>query len=155
LPDREAIQLAQTAKIVHPYGSLGEVFATNYGQPFPFGSKLSPTTVLAASKGINTFTEGPNGADFKTNMNELLNWCKSIIFVGFGFASPNLELLGNPDRAKMPKKILGTAYQMKRPNIDFLNQKLPQFFHSPTAVPLRDDLKAEELLEEYSLSLFS
>ena len=155
LPDVEAIQLVQLAKIIHPYGSLGQVFGGNHSHPFPFGSKLSSTTVLAASKGINTFTEGPSGADFKTNMSDLMNWCKNIIFVGFGFASPNLELLGAPDKAKMPKKVLGTAFNMKRPNIDFLNQKLPQLFHSPNAVPLREDLKAEELLEEYSLSLFS
>ena len=155
LSENEAITLAAKVKIIHPYGSLGNIFNAGNAISFPFGSSLNPSTTLAASKGINTFTEGPNSATFQAEMGELMEWCENIVFVGFGFAEPNLQLLGSPDHSKSPKKVIGTAFGMKSPNIDYLNQLIPQIFHSPNALPLRNDLSAKSILDEYSLSLFS
>lgn len=154
LTDSEATQLVTKAKIVHPYGSLGDTFGGSNSHPFPFGSRLSSTTIVAASKGINTFTEGPNNTNFKLMMRELMDWTKNIVFLGFGFAEPNLRLLGSSDVTKPPKQIIGTAFKMTRPNISYLDQILPQMFNSPNAIPLRSDLEAERLLDEYSFQLF-
>ncbi len=153
LNDDQAKKACLNLRLLFPYGSLGDLMQGNSINHLAFGSPNNIDNLLAAAKNIKTFTEGTANQNFRDEVADLLNWCQTIVFLGFGYLGLNLELLGSPTIATS-KRVFGTAYGMSVGNIEALNQSIPQTFHVVNPRPFRDDLKAGQLLNHYSIDLF-
>jgi hypothetical protein len=113
--DRDrAARLSCHLKVIHPYGSLGDVRGIEGGT-----SSLSPFGVLPSDVhlggGILTFSEFQSNQTVKDDLKSTLAWAKRIVFLGFGFHAQNMELLDS-DAASVTS-ISGTAFKMSEASL--------------------------------------
>lgn len=95
LSPEDATKLASTLRVIHPYGSLGDILVDNN---LKYGTGLDANSIFQSSKGIRTFAEGPMSQEFGQQALALLEWAKNIVFLGFGFGQLNMNALGTPDK---------------------------------------------------------
>jgi hypothetical protein len=108
LTDDEAKSLCTGGKlkIFHPYGSLGPLpwqsgeDAVGFGGG-PFGQY---DTVKMAS-GIRTFSEQMENTDHLVGMHDAILRAQQVVFLGFGFHGPNMELLTPDGKQEGPQSV--------------------------------------------------
>ena len=155
LDDTSAIEICDKVQVLHPYGSLGRLPKQSAGGELCYGAKSNPSTLVAMGKQIRTFTEGARDSKFNIAVQTLIDWANVIVFLGFGYQGLNLKLLGNVNKIAQPKILYGTAYKMSKPNAEYAYRTVVDQFHAPNARQFNTDLKADDLLKEYELELFS
>lgn len=106
---QDAQQLISKIPIVHPYGSIsrlpgfgGESNGIDYGERV-HGSKL-----LHASQQIRTFTERIEDPGELRRIRGLVEDAERIVFLGFAFHKPNMELL-RPEESPHAKAVFATT----------------------------------------------
>lgn len=86
--EAQANDILSNVRILHPYGSLGDVLPGSDHIPFaPQGLDL-----VAASKRIKTFSESAESAVIHT-AREWIDRAETLVFLGFGFHEQNMDLL--------------------------------------------------------------
>ena len=104
-PD-EVDQVLAAIKVIHPYGSIGELTCMQ-GRIQGFGIEPTALGVVAASERIRTFTEGVSDADVTSGIETAFEDASIVVFLGFSFIDINMDILrpkkGTADR------ILATA----------------------------------------------
>lgn len=83
-----AAEIVKNVRIIHPYGSLGSIFAGQDHVPFA-PERLD---LLRASERIKTFSESAE-SDVVQAARNLVGAAKTLIFLGFGFHEQNMDLL--------------------------------------------------------------
>ncbi|WP_299954107.1 hypothetical protein [uncultured Roseobacter sp.] len=94
-------------KVVHPYGSLGEL-SLRGGEIRGFGSQVDHRALGQMASGIHTFTEGVGDSDLTSEITASFATCDVAIFLGFGFLPLNLKILFSEQKFRVPK-VLGTS----------------------------------------------
>ena len=99
----EVSNLLEKLKIIHPYGSVGELEFQSAFKSVPFGQELNAVGLQQMFDSIITFTEVQS--DTPSDINSCLVDFRTfdrLVFLGFAFHNLNLELL-------LPNSIYGTA----------------------------------------------
>lgn len=110
MPVEAAVELVETVKIRHVYGSLGGALPRQNGLPFGY-EELSDQRIRAAHQ-IKTYSEQLEETDLQ-DIGHMLGRADRIIFLGFSFAPMNTELLASAcTQSASLKQIFGTAYKM-------------------------------------------
>lgn len=100
-----ASRIVEKCRIVHPYGYLGPLHRSN--DLVSFGAKYTPEAwgtgdaILKMSKNLLTFTESQKAESAAAR--ELIRHAKHVVFLGFGFAEQNVELLKAPSPINTPE----------------------------------------------------
>jgi hypothetical protein len=157
----EAARLAQTALILHPYGSLGSL-AENSRDRFDFG-KLPGSNLSALTARIRTFTEGLNEENALLKIKNQVAAADRIVFLGFGYHQQNLDILTvDPTTSKRHRTILGTSMGISDSARLDLNDKLNLAIQGASksvsamfSSPILEAKDCRQLLEENRHSLIA
>lgn len=100
-------------RVVHPYGSLGELSQMAYGKQLNGDTAVDCDTLYYMANRLMTFTETQNaqGYDAKRFMAQ----AKRAVFLGFAFHTQNVELL-RPELGCNITEYRATTFKMKRSN---------------------------------------
>ena len=148
LTDEQVHNHLTQLQVHYPYGSLGDI--TDARGRSTFGDR---TSWRAAATKIRTFgeSEGVN-----VQISEVCAKADRIVFLGFGFHQPNIELLA-PKKSSKTKQIFGTSLGLEPAAQQAVKGKLAATFrNSKTHTEAITELKATTcrgLLDEYRLAL--
>lgn len=106
LSPQEASLVADTARIIHPYGRVGELGEGQSLKTVEFGA--SDYDLLKVARGIRTFSEGLLHESHGANINNAVSDSDQIIFLGFAYHPLNMEIMSTKNRG-FTRKIFGTT----------------------------------------------
>jgi hypothetical protein len=124
--------------IIHVYGRIGKLPSQNNGKGIEFNSEHTPIfhPLLKNMRLIN------QRSDDDDTINKLLSAADKVLFLGFGFDSENMKLLGFPTE-KRYINVYGTSYGLNNVEIDKIGSK---YFKSSCSL---ESKTSSELLLKY------
>lgn len=102
----QSVEIAGTAKIIHPYGRVGDFGASSSLATVGFGAKQYNLRKVA--EGIRTFSEGLRFDRHRPEIQDAVAGADQIVFLGFAFHPLNMEILG-VDQPSNISKVFGTT----------------------------------------------
>jgi hypothetical protein len=154
-----AAQVVNSLEIYHPYGKVGKIQHLETGAIVSYGKDVGGKELLEISKQIRTFTEGsdPKTSDIQKIRSTIFN-SGALVFLGFAFHPLNVDLLFGERQSfsavNYDKKIYGTAFGSSRSDLNFISWDLRLRYNcDQESVELRNDLKCDQLFNEYSRTL--
>lgn len=154
----ESARIMSTVSVHHPYGSVGVLpwqdgsNKTRFGDDGVAGEKLS---LLA--EGIRTYTEQEKDEQILAPMRADIFEAELIVFLGFAFHPPNMELLKSSGDGPN-KQVLGTASGLSEQNRDECHKRVKEVISAQSAhydIDLRPKLTCYRLLEAFQYWLSS
>ncbi|WP_172292949.1 SIR2 family protein [Pseudoruegeria sp. HB172150] len=114
LSDADAADLVGQINISHPYGVISELpFKDEIQDAIGFGDTDKLKEAVSGFERIRTFTESVS-KKLSDEIQEMIIESRKVVFLGFGFAEQNLNLLGANSNALQPnqrrREIYATAY---------------------------------------------
>lgn len=160
LRDVESAEIVRGARILHPYGTVGEL-AMLRGESVRvgYGDALNGSRLLQLSAGIRTFVEGTDPSSSSiVGIHEAMREARTVVFVGFAYHRLNMDLLRPAEESLFPdrggRQCFATGYGMSQHDCELVRKQIGQYFHIGTErVTIRNELKCEQLFAEYSRSL--
>lgn len=146
LPDATAI--VDRARIIHPYGTVGDLGQGTSLATAGFGA--GETNIRHIAKGIRTFSEGLADDTIGENIRSLVGDADQVVFLGFAFHPMNMEII-DPKGSVLMQKLFGTTIGLSEAAIRSVERTLLQRFGkvAPTEVLLEENFGAR--LEELNL----
>jgi hypothetical protein len=151
----QAVSLLANLKIIHPYGTVGTLSpqAAHQNGAVVYGSERCD--LLAASEQIKTFTERIQEQVALDEIKNTMRTAETIVFLGFAFHRQNLDLLEPVEESKV-RKVFATALGVSKSDCEIIEAELKALFKqktNPTTIEFRNDLKCNQLFNEYWRSL--
>jgi hypothetical protein len=165
--DRRAREIVATAKILHPYGSLGELAIYGPAGTVPFG--VLNIDLFEVAERIRLYTEQVTEHEELDEIKRTIAEAHRVVFLGFGYHRQNLAII-TPSQTKATQEILGSAFGFSNDDCDALKTWLQPILGEipPTidliasrrrvysdCIKLRNDLKSAQLLDAFSRTLMS
>ena len=147
-----AQQLVSKLTLLHPYGVVGRL---PWQEPLgiSFGAQINGAKLLEASAQLKTFSQRIEDESALSKMRKLVEEAQSIVFLGFAFHEPNMELI-KPARPSDVQRIFGTAVGFSQSDLAVVeNDILAALQRSSVSMNVRRDLTCKKLIEEYWRSL--
>jgi hypothetical protein len=153
LPRSIAGELAGKMRVLHPYGSLGPLPVEAGDVGVAFGASIDTIDVNQMIDGIKTFNEQ---SEIRSEIQAEVAKSEQIIFLGFGFHKPNLDLLRQAGAGSFgTRRIYGTAMNFADTAIESMIPSLQAGFSTllpggvyPAAVNLKN-VDCTMLLDDY------
>ncbi len=110
-------------RIVHVHGQLGAYRLRGGSSNGRFyRTKLNVNNIRTAAEGIKVIHESSTFSD-KPRVNELIESCNRLVFLGFGYSDANVrKLFSGVSRA--PAKIIGSSMGLMKQEIDSARKKV-------------------------------
>lgn len=141
----EAQTIVDGLNMIRPYGSIGK-YSPNTNDAFAFGTTAYFDPFLRLPD-LGTYTDQKPKHDITAMGNALTN-ARLIIFLGFGYHAPNVDLLklasGNGDTTF----VLGTVTGIHKSNHDLIAGQIADNLKQSSERVTLHDMKAAELLRE-------
>ena len=123
-----------------------------------FGADVNAAKLLSVASKIQTFTERTSDANLMQEIENLIRESKRIVFLGFAYHSQNLKLIAVDELDK--KDMLGTAFNVPKPNLEFIRYSLTQALKIKPRPPLEHGIileqkRCKDLLNNHSHRLSS
>ncbi len=150
-PD-EAADIMQGFKILHPYGMVGRLQWQGERVSTPFGANVSGRNLLSLSEQIKTYTERAEDEAEITEMRQVVQESEIIVFLGFAFHQPNIELI-KPTTRGNAKQVFATAKGISQSDHAIVRDQILDLFGTKPEVYLRMDLSCFDLFGEFRRSL--
>jgi hypothetical protein len=144
---QQAEEIVSNATILHAYGSAGDL------QRVPFGSDRANFAAIGESS-IKTYTETVESDAIK----EEIAGAQKIIFLGFAYHDPNLQLLAKPKSLPL-KSIIGTALGRSKSDRQEIVAQITEWTEDKYTlaqserVLIEHELKSADIFDHYSKSL--
>lgn len=103
---QDAMLIADTAQIIHPYGRVGELGEEHSLKTVEFGADYYD--LINVARGIRTFSEGLLHESHGARIRKSISSSEQIIFLGFAYHPLNMEILSNSNPC-FARKIFGTT----------------------------------------------
>ena len=107
LQDEQIEEVLNAIEVIHPYGSIGELYVSGTGQVTGYAPELAGGNIYSAAKRIRTFTEGVADAELLDSIKNPLGQAEIVIFLGFSFIDITMQIL-KPESARA-SRVLATA----------------------------------------------
>jgi hypothetical protein len=105
----ESQSIVNQAKILHPYGVVGNLpWQKSGSESVDFGNLQPYTDLLSMAKQIKTFTEQVESKEILSSIKSEVQSAKVLVSLGFGYLNQNLELL-KPGTTSDTQRIFGTC----------------------------------------------
>ncbi|WP_288379850.1 hypothetical protein [uncultured Massilia sp.] len=154
-----AAKVVNQLEVYHPYGKVGKLPFLESGETIPYGEAVPGRRLLDISQQIRTFTEGsdPSSSDIIKIRSTVLN-ARALVFLGFAYHPLNMDLLfGTEQQSKLinyERKVFGTAFGSSKSDTQMISWDIGiRYGCDRDAIELRNDLKCDELFNEYSRTL--
>ncbi|MCQ1772867.1 SIR2 family protein [Neorhizobium galegae] len=153
--DREgALKIVSRINIIHPYGSLGPL-----GR-HPFGEQIAPHNLVKMSNNIVTWSESVESAR-KAAIEKAMLSASTLVFLGFAFASQNMNLLTAVQArdSRTSLEVFATGYGYDDVIDDRLKNKIMNLYSvSGTAtseeyIHVQYNMKCAKFLQAHSMAL--
>jgi hypothetical protein len=169
IDERRARQLVSTAKILHPYGSIGKLPMQGVEGAVPFGDPDKNANLFEVAERIRLYTEQAKEHEELDEIKLTIAEAQRVVFLGFGYHQQNLKII-TPKEAKATQQILGSAWgfsnddcealqDMLRPLLKTMAPRLNAFTGRDLTyrddIKLRSDLTSVPLFDEFSRTLMS
>lgn len=154
LPEAHAEKIVEGMKIVHPYGSLGNLYGNRNSSSIPFGATGIELSDIYVN--INTFSEQINDDQIKS---KIVNYCANAskaLYIGFSYGVANMQLMdvSNFKRPSSdPIPVYGTAYGMSDDDISVVRGSVMQNFGGRTHPPVIENIMCSAFLDRFSKSI--
>ena len=149
LDDSRAFSLLDQIKIIHPYGSLGELPRSRPALNEIFGSSELQSPTVSMAQTIRTFSEGVEQDEVQNKIRDAIHFASTIVFLGFGFNPMNVDLLVNT--SGFNKKVLGTAKGMSVQNTKASEEAVASRLKFASSFV---DMSATEFIDRHAMVLF-
>jgi hypothetical protein len=123
----ESRTIVAKCRIIHPYGTIASLGVDSSSVPFG-GVDGFEHDYAALSDGLRTYTEEMADKETVGQIYEEITLAKQIVFLGFGYNTPNMELLRPPQKISL-KPVFGTALGMSPPSIEVVQHQLARMFN--------------------------
>jgi hypothetical protein len=152
LKREEARAIVKNIRIIHPYGSLGDL------DKFPFG-RVERFVEMADN--LITWSETIREPELIHEIGKAIRWAKRIVFMGFAFANQNMQLLDSKP-AQMnanPPRVYSTGYGLRRENQESLSFNINSLYSDGVApgrleaIHFQYDAKCKEFFDIHRLNL--
>jgi hypothetical protein len=151
VPEGEFNQWVKSAKIIRPFGSVGSYWSGEKNH-VPFGGykymnvSEKAEKLLELVKGIKTFSENDSEINSIDLIQKEMYSAHNIVFLGFHFHAPNLNLLSpgphfdNPHSVPREQQILATVLNRSDKDQERLIELFKYFAHrkNPNKIILED-----------------
>ena len=146
--DHAASELLSEVQFIHPYGDLGELPWQQKSDGVPYGKPIR-SNPFEISKRLMTFGESV-GSETSDQIRDAMTQAETLIFLGFGFLSQNMELLGGASAEQM----YGTAFKVSDIDRESTTRWLRLAFRRKHgSEPYLKDTQCAGLLNELSITL--
>jgi len=142
IPNADAVFIVDALKILHPYGSIGDL------KSVPFG--IDRLDWVEAAQGIKTYTEQVVVSHMLNDIRQKVESAECVVFSGFAYHSQNMRMLETSDRTT-PRVVYGTTCGMSDPDVTQVKRLIAR-----TVVPKEiqtDKPKCAALFDHYAKSL--
>ena len=147
----EAERVVKTLNIIRPYGKIADLSTVAYG------NSTALPHIFHHSQNINTFSEQVSDEALQASIGRAMTEAQTIIFLGFGFHPPNMEILrGN--KKWQANRILASAHSYSHSDaMDIKNQLISLTWSRgrPPLVDVDNNCTCARLFSEYSRALNS
>ena len=148
----KAKHVSDRAKIIHPYGDLGQIgpFANGANSRFGYEPNKDLTEV---ARGIRTYAEQQNGDDgIIQDLRKEISEADTLVFLGFAFHDQNLNLL-QPTEKIHANQIFGTSLGMSANDTNLAQSWIKSLVENENlAVQLEPDTCAD-FIRKYQKSI--
>ena len=155
LSPNEARGLVAECKIIHPYGVIAPLDVGSSGVPFGGVSNFA-LDYAALSEGLRLYTEEMTHKETLTQIHDEIASAEQIIFLGFGYNTPNMDLLKPPKKVNL-KPVFGTALGMSSNSIEVVQHQLARMFNGGLSgiIPAMQlsDMKCNQLFDFHARRL--
>lgn len=125
LPAEKVANLLTSLRVYRPYGGLGDLRYDRRGEGVAFGDE-NPDLWAMASR-IRVYTENAEEGAHLQEMRGALADAASVVFLGFGFHSQNMKILGLS--AEKPKNIYATVFEQPHAAAERIGAMLAPLAH--------------------------
>jgi hypothetical protein len=152
LDDVAASKIVGTARILHPYGTIGALpWQVQSGQGHtPFGARHCSLEAMANN--ISTYTDPQSDERTRSAIRDAVEQADRLCFLGFSFQEQNIELIA-PDGGT-DAGVIGTALSMSEFNVTEIAADLSRRFETPASdnrlMRLERTMTCAELISAYS-----
>ncbi len=108
VPEDKIIQILKKLKIIHVYGQIAPLKWQNQNDYVDYKQQIDEPLLECTAKNIETIYEVKENPELQ-EAQKLLSQAEQILFLGFGYAPENMEILKLPDRTHKATSIYGTA----------------------------------------------
>ena len=150
---KEAADVVNRLMIWHPYGTIApldtqEVNGVAYGD----NEAVRGRSFHLATR-IKTFTEQLDDGVMIAAIRNRISHAKIVVFLGFGYYPPNLELIA-PQHPNKIKWVLGTGHKLSSSDRGVVEQERigPWFKGNPPRIEIAD-MRCVDLLNHYRMAL--
>jgi hypothetical protein len=159
LSDDNAAAIVRRFKIIHPYGTVGELkMLLEQPKPaIPFGGYAEDNYVKLAWN-IKTYTEQVAGGKLERDIQIEMKRAECVVFLGFGFHETNIALL-NPDDMPPRIPIFATGTGLSPSNVETISWRLRNQYNEFGVLEMEPSIRIERhlncraLLEEFEKRL--
>lgn len=164
IDQRVAAEVMSTLDITHPYGRVGQLrWQDPAGRGVDYGERPQGESLLSLADQIKTFTEQAHDEAEKQHWRTVIEGCKQLVFLGFGFHRQNIDLLSLINGPENPPEIYATTYKTSRADEDVFRSRLHQLMATyEPHLAISSDLSIEftsgtctRMIGDYGLKLFS
>jgi hypothetical protein len=159
---QDSIDLVRGARIYHPYGVAGELPTLGRGNAprVSFGGDGSNYLVQIAEH-IRTYTEQIADQSLVQQLQHEIANTEVLVFLGFAYHKPNMDIITPSDPSTEMKRIFGTALNFSEHDARVIRRYLLRFYaenrqalvREDIHLNIRRDLSCEELFNEYGRTL--
>ena len=148
----EARELTNGLCIYHPFGTLGRLpWQEGEGPVVEFGN-AEQADLVTVSRQIQTFTEQMEDEQTLNAMRSAMERADRIVFLGFAYHRPNLDLLAPPNSSKA-LSLIGTCKNISSADQEVVQVEVGQMLGLPAKRLNLLDLTCSELFDENWRSL--
>jgi hypothetical protein len=159
ISDVDAGAVMKTLKIIHPYGTIGDLPWQDKERGIPFGFFVNRVNMEFMASRIKTYSEQLESKDLLGAISGAIRLAHTLVFLGFSYHPENMKLLAS--ESCTAEHVFGTAKDISASNIAVIVDQLRGFvsgndqrrLHPQEPIFIRD-LACADLLQEYSRTLF-
>jgi len=115
---KQAQEIVSQLTVIHPYGRVGRL-PWQHGDTtgVEFGLDIHSSQMADVASQVRVFTERVEDETVVKAMHGLIAEARLVVYLGFSYGSMNLDLLSLTE-APEPRNVLGTAYNISKPNVE-------------------------------------
>jgi hypothetical protein len=111
VPEAQVVECLKSLKILHIYGQITPLKWQDSNEGVDYRPPISESLLYSASQNIRTIYEEKQNQQL-TEAQDVLSQAEQILFLGFGYAPENMEVLGLHGVIPPSCQVYGTAFGM-------------------------------------------
>jgi len=141
LDEVRAKKILSRASIIHPYGTIGNLFdVSGESRAVRFGEMPARDCLLQVASEIQTFTEFNHNSEIFRNFKYEVENAKRLVFLGFGYIDQNMKLFKFENENSV-LEVYGTTFEMSDDHLRNIQNIIPKTINPVRAPSMQVNLR--------------